>query len=203
MGLSKVLTTLLQVQCSRQLSLLELSSFLRLFLSWESPTFQHCDFFFKAPQQVCIYCSIWTPFFLCSAPTLPSPKKRLTLRQPTLQLLFLHLSHPPMFLVFLRLLSFPNSLRLRVLQYNARGLQVISAELFHFISILSAICIKESNFNSFFSLWIHGYPALRFDRTYSRSSFFSCLPACQWWCHHFCLAGLIFLLFLYLLSFFV
>ena len=64
---------------------------------------------------------------------------------------------------------------LKVLQWNARGLQARSTELLHFLSshLVDLICIQESNLNSFSSFRISGFSALRFDRTHSRSGILS------------------------------
>ena len=68
-----------------------------------------------------------------------------------------------------RLLFPPDSLR--VLQWNAGGLQARSTELLHFLSShpVDLICIQESNLNSSSSFRIPGFSALRSDRTHSRS----------------------------------
>ena len=70
-------------------------------------------------------------------------------------------------------LPLPNSLR--VLQWNAGGLRARNTELLHFISShpVDLICIQESNLNSTSSFRIHGFSALRFDGTHSRSGIFS------------------------------
>ena len=67
----------------------------------------------------------------------------------------------------------PNSLR--VLQWNVGGLRDRSTELLHFLSShhVDLICIQESNLNSFSSFRIPGFPALRSDRTHSRSGILS------------------------------
>ena len=64
---------------------------------------------------------------------------------------------------------------LRVLQWNAGGLQARSTELLHFLSSHSVdlICIQEFNLNSSSSFRIPGFSALRFDRTHSRSGILS------------------------------
>ena len=64
---------------------------------------------------------------------------------------------------------------LRVLQWNARGLQARSTELLHFLSShpVDLICIQESNLNSSSFFRIPGFSALRSDRTYSRSGILS------------------------------
>ena len=64
---------------------------------------------------------------------------------------------------------------LRVLQWNAGGLQARSTELLHFLSshLVDLICIQESNLNSSSSFQIPGFSALRSDRTHSRSGILS------------------------------
>ena len=64
---------------------------------------------------------------------------------------------------------------LRVLQWNAGGLQARSTELLHFLSShpVDLICIKESNFNSSSSFRIPGFSALCSDRTHSQSGILS------------------------------
>ena len=59
-----MLTALLLLsQCSWQLSILELSSLLRLCFFWRSPNFHHYDlFFFRSPQHLYLCCSIWPTF---------------------------------------------------------------------------------------------------------------------------------------------
>ena len=70
------------------------------------------------------------------------------------------------------LLLLPNSLR--VLQWNAGGLQARSTELLHFISShpVDSICIQESNLNLSSSFWIPGFSTLRSDGTQPRSGIF-------------------------------
>ena len=64
---------------------------------------------------------------------------------------------------------------LRVLQWNAGGLQARSTELLHFLSShpVDLICIQESNLNFSSSLRIPGFSALHSDRTHSRSGILS------------------------------
>ena len=64
---------------------------------------------------------------------------------------------------------------LRVLQWNARGLQARSTELLYFLSShpIDLICIQESNLNLSSSFWIPGFSVLRSDRTHSRSGILS------------------------------
>ena len=107
-----------------------------------------------------------------SHPTLPF--KPLILFPPTLYLLL----HPHHRLILLAvslylLLPLPNSLR--VLQWNAGGLQARSTELLHFILFhpVDLICIQDSNFNLSSSFRIPGFSALWADSTHSRSGIFS------------------------------
>ena len=99
--------------------------------------------------------------------------KLFILFPPTLYLFPLHPHHRLMLLAvslyLLLLLLFLNSLR--VLQWNAGGLQARSTKLLHFISSYSVdlICIRESNLNLSSSFWIPGFSALRSDGTHSRS----------------------------------
>ena len=103
--------------------------------------------------------------------------KLLILFPPTLYLFPLHPHHRLMLLaisLYLLLpLPLPNSLR--VLQWNAGGLQAKSTELIHFISShpVDLIYIQESNLNLSSSFRIPGFSALRFHGTYSRSGIFS------------------------------
>ena len=103
--------------------------------------------------------------------------KPFILFPPTLYLLPLHLHHRLMLLavsVYLLLpLFLPDSLK--VLQWNAGGLQARSTELLHFISSppIDLICIQESNLNLSSSFRIPGFSALRSDGTHSRSGIFS------------------------------
>ena len=95
---------------------------------------------------------------------------------PTSYFLRLCLHHRLMFLaVFLYLLLslLPDSLK--VLQWNAGGLQSKSTELLHFISfhLVDLICIQKSNLNSSSSFRIPGFSALRSDCTHYRSGILS------------------------------
>ena len=78
-----------------------------------------------------------------------------------------HFSMPPA--------SSPPPDSLRVLQWNAGGLQARSTELLHFLSShpVDLICIQESNLNSSSSFRIPGFSALRSNRTHSRSGILS------------------------------
>ena len=71
--------------------------------------------------------------------------------------------------------STPTPDSLRVLQWNAGGLQARSTELLHFLSShpVDLICIQESNLNSSSSFRIPGFSVLRSDRTHSRSGILS------------------------------
>ena len=73
------------------------------------------------------------------------------------------------------LLSLPLPNSLRVLQWNAGGLQARSTKLLHFISShpVDLIHIQESNLNSSSSFRIPGFSALRSHGTHSRSGIFS------------------------------
>ena len=103
--------------------------------------------------------------------------KLLILFPPTLYLLPLHLYHRLMFLVvsLYLLLPLPHPNSLRVLQWNAGGLQARSNELLPFISShpVDLIGIQEPNLNLSSSFRIPGFSALRSDGTHSRSGIFS------------------------------
>ena len=93
---------------------------------------------------------------------------------------YLILLHPYHRLVLLAvslylLLPLPLPISLRVLQWNAGGLQARRTELLHFISSYPAdlICIQESNLNLSSSLRISRFSALRSNGTHSRSGIFS------------------------------
>ena len=66
-----MLTTLfIQVQCCRQLLLMDLFLLLCLCLSWVSPNFRHRDFLLKVLQHLCLHLSdLSGPLCQCSAPT--------------------------------------------------------------------------------------------------------------------------------------
>ena len=102
--------------------------------------------------------------------------KPLILFSLTLYLLHLHPHHRLMLLAvsLYPLLSLPLPNSLRVLQWNAWGLQARSTKLLHFISShpVDLIYIQESNLNSF-SFRIPGFSALRSHGTHSRSGIFS------------------------------
>ena len=103
--------------------------------------------------------------------------KPLILFPPTLYLLPLRPHHRHMLLavsLYLPLLvTLPDSLR--VLQWNAGGLQARSTELLHFIMShpVDLFCIQESNLNLSSSFRIPGFSALRSDCSHSRSDIFS------------------------------
>ena len=102
--------------------------------------------------------------------------KPLILFPPTLYLLPLHPHHCLMLLgvsLYPQLsLSLPNSLR--VLQWNAGGLQDRINKLLHFIwsHAVDLIYIQESNLNSSSSYRIPGFSALRSHGTHSQSGIF-------------------------------
>ena len=95
----------------------------------------------------------------------------------TLYLLPLHPHYHLMLLAvsLYLLLSLPLSNSLRVLQWNAGGLQARSNKLLHFILShpVDLNCIQESNLNSSSSFQILGFSALRSHGTHSRSGIFS------------------------------
>ena len=143
---------------------------------WRSHTYQHCDFLLRFLQLVYLHCSIWPPSanaalashphlqtsypfsaHFVSSPSAPSPS-------PHTPGCF---SLPPA--------SSPLPDSLRVLQWNAGGLQARSTELLHFISShpVDLICIQESNLNLSSSFQIPGFSALRSDHSHSRSGIFS------------------------------
>ena len=103
--------------------------------------------------------------------------KLLILFPPTLYLLPLHPHHRLMLLaVSLYLLLFlPPHNSLRVLQWNAGGLQARSTKLLHFILSHSVdlIYIQESNLSLSSSFRIPGFSALQSHITHSRSGIFS------------------------------
>ena len=111
---------------------------------------------------------------LHSRPNLVS--KPLIPHLPILYLLPLHSHHRPLLLAVLLCLlpSLPPPPppidSLRVLQWNAGGLQARSTELLRFFLShpVDLICIQESNLNSSSTLQIPGFSALRSDRTHSR-----------------------------------
>ena len=103
--------------------------------------------------------------------------KPLILFPPTLYFLPLHPHHRLMLLAvsLYPQLSLPLPNSLRVLQWNAGGLQARSTKLLHFISShpVDLIYIQESNLNSFSSFRIPGFSALLSQGTHSRSGIFS------------------------------
>ena len=101
--------------------------------------------------------------------------KPLTLLPLTSNLLLLAPPQPlALLVVSLYFLLFPPDF-LRVFQWNAEDLKTRSAKLLHFIPLhhVDLVCIQDSNINSSFSFRISGFPALRSDRTHSRSGIFS------------------------------
>ena len=103
--------------------------------------------------------------------------KLLILFPPTLYLLPLHPHHRLMLLAvsLYLLLSLPLHNSLRVLQWNAGGLQARSTKLLHFISShpVGLIYIQESNLSLSSSFRIPGFSALQSHGTHSRSGIFS------------------------------
>ena len=103
--------------------------------------------------------------------------KPLILFPPTLYLLPLHPHHRLMLLAvsLYLLLSLPLPNSLRVLQWNAGGLQARSTKLIHFLSShpVDLIYIQESNLNLSSSFQIPGFSAQRSHGTHSRSGIFS------------------------------
>ena len=103
--------------------------------------------------------------------------KPLILFPPSSYLLPLHLHHHRMLLAVSLYLLLPLPLlnSLRVLQWNAGGLQARSTKFLHFILSypFDLICIQESNLNLSPSFRIPGFSALRSDGTHSRSGIFS------------------------------
>ena len=101
----------------------------------------------------------------------------LILFPPTLYLLPLHLHHRLILLAvsFYLLLSLPLHNSLRILQWNAGGLQARSTKLLRFISFhpVDLIYIQESNLNLSSSFRIPGFSALQFHGTHFRSGIFS------------------------------
>ena len=170
MGPSEVLTTFpFQIQNTWQLSLLKLPHAVSLLVTlWlASRTPQTCI----PPLYILSLCLL----MLHSRPTLVY--KLLISRRPILYLLTLLPHHPLLLLaVLLRLLPLLPPDCLRVLQWNAGGLQARSTELLHFLSShpVDLICIQESNLKSSSSFRIPGFSALRSDRTHSRSGILSC-----------------------------
>ena len=100
--------------------------------------------------------------------------KPLILFPPTLYLLHLHPHHCLMLLAVSLHLLLPLPDSLRVLQWNAGGLQARSTKLLHFISShpVDLICIQESNLNLSSSFRIPGFSALQSHGTHSRSGIF-------------------------------
>ena len=103
--------------------------------------------------------------------------KPLILIPPTLYLLALHPHHCLMLLAvsLYLLLSLPLPYFLRVVEWNAGGLQARSTKLLHFILShpVDLVYIQESNFNFSSSFRIPGFSALQSHGTHSRSGIFS------------------------------
>ena len=162
-GPSKVLTTFpVQIQSSRQLSLLELpprtvtpssdSSDTYTSTVQSGPLYWCCTHASpSSPNLLSSICPFYIPFLCPFTPSL-APGRH---------------SMPPA--------SSPPPDYLRVLQWNAGGLRARSTELLHFLSShpVNHICIQESNLNSSSSFRIPGFSALRSDRTHSRSGILS------------------------------
>ena len=158
MGPSKVLTTFpLQIQSSRQLSLLELPPC----RNTVTPSLDFSDMYTSTVQS--------------GPPSIDaalSPHPRLqTSYPPSAHSISPSFAPSPPFLTSGS--TPPDSLR--VLQWNAGGLRARSTELLHFLSShpVDLICIQESNLNSSSSFRIPGFSALRSDRTHSRSGILS------------------------------
>ena len=127
--------------------------------------------------------SSWYTFTAQSGPLLlmqhshPTLTFKLILFPPTLYLLPLHPHHRLMLLAvsLYLLLSLPLHNSLRVLQWNAGGLQASSTKLLHFISShpVDLIYIQKSNLNLSSSFRIPGFSALQSHGTHSRSGIFS------------------------------
>ena len=162
MGPSKVLTTLfIQIQSSWQLLLLELPPC----RNTVTPSSDSSDMYTSTVQS--------GP---ASANAALSPHPRLqTYYPPSAHYISPPSSPTPPYLAsgftFTPPASSPHPDSLRVLQWNAVGLQARSTEILHFLSSHSVdlICIQESNLNSSSSFRIPGFSALRFDRTHSPS----------------------------------
>ena len=165
MGPSKVLTTfLIPIQSSWQLSLLELPP-CRITVT---PSLDSSDMYTSTVQSS-----------LASANAALLPHPRLQSSYPPSAHSISSPSAPspppiaPGFPSVPRASTPPDSLR--VLQWNAGGLQARSTELLHFLSShpVNLICIQESNLNSSSSFRISWFSALRSDRTHSRSDILS------------------------------
>ena len=127
--------------------------------------------------------SSWYTFTAQSGPLLlmqhshSTPTFKLILFPPTLYLLPLHPHHRLMLLAvsLSPQLSLPLPNSLRVLQWNAGGLQARSTKLLHLILShpVDLIYIQESNLNSSSSFRIPGFSALQSHGTHSRSGIFS------------------------------
>ena len=166
MGPSKVLTTfLIPIQSSWQLSLLELPPC----QITVTPSLDSSNMYTSAVQSSpasanaalsphpCLQTSYTPSAHSISSPSAPPP--------PSLAPGFS--SAPPA--------STPPPDSLRVLQWNAGGLQARSTELLHFLlsHLVDLICIQESNLNSSSSFRIPGFSALRSDHTHFRSGILS------------------------------
>ena len=128
--------------------------------------------------------SSWNTFTAQSGPLLLMQHSHSTLTfkililfSPTLYLLSLHPHHRLMLLAvsLYLLLSLPLPNSLRVLQWNAGGLQARSTKLLHFISShpVGLIYIQEFNLNLSSSFRIPGFSPLQSHGTHYRSGIFS------------------------------
>ena len=157
MGPSKVLTTFpLRIQSTWQLSLLELPP-CRITVT---PSSDSSDMYTSTVQS--------SP---SSANAALSSHPRFQTSYPPICPFYIFSLCPPPTTVPCSWLSSAPPDSLRVLQWNAGGLRARSTELLHFLSShpVDLICIQESNFNLSSSFRIHGFSALRSDRTHSRS----------------------------------
>ena len=165
MGPFKVLTTfLIPIQSSWLLSLLELPTY-RITVT---PSSDFADMYTSTMQS--------SPAS-ANAALLPHP--RLQTSYPPSSHFLSSLSSPPSPSLATGFSSAPPAPTpphsLRVLQWNAGGLQARSTELLHFLLShpVDLICIEESNLHSSSSFQIPGFSALHSDRTHSRSGILS------------------------------
>ena len=137
----------------------------------------HCDSLFGLLQHVYLHCAIW-PLLSANAALSPHPRLQ-TSYAPSAHFISSPSAPSPPSLAPGCPSTPPASTippdSLRVLQWNAGGLQARSTELLHFLSShpIDLICIQESNLNSSSSFQIPGFSALRSDRTHSQSGIFS------------------------------
>ena len=183
-----MLTTIrLQVQCFRQLSLLELFSLLHFCFSWWSSTFQQCDFLLAPQARISQLFNLahLPPIWQCSAPATLSPTNVLpsfcTLHNSSL------CTFPPFYVTGL---SFLLSISpLTGSRFFNEMTEVFKPEAINFFtlshSILNLICIQESSLNSSYSNQIPEYSALQSHCTHSRSGTFLLMTCMSSGCHHF------------------